>query len=217
MNIFKLGQVWWRISRTSSHLPNGKLEKVEEKNSGKFFDAQALNQMIPGEACLPKIEFETIFSSPHFGSLLGWFAEWKWWSHSPSEVMKLLAWVSPVSPTSAKVPRHPPIRLPGYLPQPQLLPPQPPPSTHHTHHHHHQGIVLGVYMLPTTTAMVPRNPPRLPCYLLGCRSTVYLRVYRPTFWWWPLSILQKISFCDTAKKYFTNIIKILKISTQSMR
>ena len=28
--------------------------------------------------------------------------------------MKLLAWVSPVTPTSAKVPRHPPIRLPCY-------------------------------------------------------------------------------------------------------
>ena len=144
MNIFQLGQVWWRISRTSSQLPNGKLEKVEEKTSGKFFDAQALNQMIPGEACLPKIEFETIFSSPHFGSLLGWFAEWKWWSHSPSEVMKLLAWVSPVSPTSAKVPRHPPIRLPGYLPQPQLLPPQPPPPT------------------PS------HSPPPSPRYCLGC-------------------------------------------------
>ena len=165
--------------------------------------------MIPGEACLPKIEFETMFSSPHFGSMLGWFAEWKWWSHSPSEVMKLLAWVSPVSPTSAKVPRHPPIRLPGYLPQPQLLPPQQPPSTHHTHHHHHQGIVLGVYLLPTTSTMVPRNPPiRLPCYLFGCRSTVCLCVYRHIFWCWPLSILQKISFCDTANKYFTNITQI---------
>ena len=111
-----------------------RLKKV--KNCENFVDAQALNQMIPVEACLPNCEIETklnfrderwmrnveniitlYYFSRRLSPLTKYFEfphRWKWWSHSPREVMKLLAWVSPVTPTSAMLPRRSPIRLPCY-------------------------------------------------------------------------------------------------------